>query len=530
MKVAFHDEGPYFIYEYVNQEGLERSRLTQSCFGKPMEEVLIKGDVSYIRHHYEQALEEKRAVEYSDIIVGSNGKLEARTELIPVFKGEDVTHVVAFTKVFARQQNVLNRQTDRLFYSFMDNAEEAFVIFDLDQRILTVNPAFYEMLGYDKNEIIKQKLSSLQGHEGDSINEYFLLLREGENIPRYSTTWYSKAGQPIYVSIAFTSILDDEGIPAGAVAIIQNLTEEKRTRDAFTATEQLYELIATHTQDLVELIQPDGTMTYVSPSHEAVLGYKPEEMAGDSIVNYVHPEDMRAIRAKFSNPTSSIENETFEYRIHTKTEGYLWAEANIKLVRDEGGSLHHFVSSSRDITKRKDAEEQLKVLAYTDELTGLTNRRVFKNILKKAVARVKRQPISKIGLLYLDGDHFKGINDAYGHLIGDQLLTKLANRLTSVVREEDLVSRIGGDEFAILLATIESPHEAIKVADRILEAMKTPFEIGDVRLTFSFSIGISVFPDEANNAEELLDRADRSLYAAKAQGKNEYVYSSWLDS
>ena len=174
---------------------------------------------------------------------------------------------------------------------------------------------------------------------------------------------------------------------------------------------------------------------------------------------------------------------------------------------------------------RKSAEENLRTAAQRDLLTGLPNRGLLEDRLEHAVSIALRKQTS-VALMFLDLDKFKSVNDTYGHLVGDALLSAVGERLTECIRESDTVARIGGDEFMVLLEEVTSDDDAKIVAEKIISAINKPFLIGARKVTTSTSIGIDVYPGDACNTETLMKNADKAMYEAKSSGRNNYqLYS-----
>lgn len=187
-------------------------------------------------------------------------------------------------------------------------------------------------------------------------------------------------------------------------------------------------------------------------------------------------------------------------------------ELSISEVRAGGKRL--FTAIIRDITERKRLEDKIQKMAHYDELTGLANRALFQDRLSQAIALARRRE-SKLGLLYLDLDRFKPVNDNYGHAAGDMLLCSVAERLRESVRESDTVARLGGDEFAVILTEIGSRVDAEAVAEKLRFSINEPYTLDDVIVSIGTSIGIAVFPDDAASGEDLVKMSDENMYRAK---------------
>jgi len=202
-----------------------------------------------------------------------------------------------------------------------------------------------------------------------------------------------------------------------------------------------------------------------------------------------------------------------------------WASAVYRPHRDGLGHIIGVIALIRDITQRKKAEQQIEYQAYHDALTGLANRRLFHEHLTLALALASRRRRT-VGVLFLDLDHFKLVNDTLGHTLGDDLLRQISARLRDCVREGDTVARVGGDEFTIVLQDMEAKEDAALVAQKVLHAIAAPIDLGGNRIYVTASIGITLFPDDGDDAETLLKNADNAMYRAKAEGRNTYQMST----
>ena len=211
-----------------------------------------------------------------------------------------------------------------------------------------------------------------------------------------------------------------------------------------------------------------------------------------------------------------------EHRIRARDGRWVWVLARGLACRDERGWAYRIAGSITDISRQKEVEEQLLHQAFHDALTDLPNRSLFMDRLTHALRRLNRKPDATLGLLFLDIDRFKVVNDSLGHSLGDELLRAVARRLERSVRPGDTVARLGGDEFTILVEDIESVEGAIRVADRIQIALSEPFELLDHRVYASASIGIAMRTPGYQEPEELLRDADLAMYRAKSRGRNRH--------
>ncbi|MFG1359275.1 diguanylate cyclase domain-containing protein [Xanthobacter pseudotagetidis] len=313
------------------------------------------------------------------------------------------------------------------------------------------------------------------------------------------------------------------------------LTEERE------ASEQrdLYALIAEHNTDTLVRGNLEGVRLYISSSVRDLLGYAPEEMVGRRAAELVHPDDLPEFRRMMEDVRAGrVELLRTEHRQRRKDGAYVWLEAYLKLTRDkETGAPDGYVASVRDISQRKAAEEALAFAASHDPLTGLPNRVVGEARLSAALARWAGGE-SAVAVLMLDLDRFKAVNDTLGHGAGDQVLHAAAERFRAELRAGDLVARVGGDEFLVVVeaqpapgagapapegaadAAAEAEAAASRLADRLIAAMAKPVMVAGRRVSVGLSAGIAAARPGRDTPAALLKAADAALYAAKAGGRN----------
>ena len=313
--------------------------------------------------------------------------------------------------------------------------------------------------------------------------------------------------------------------------VLRRITDDDVTEQSATITEEFavggerFELAVRGANDgLWDWDVRENAMRFSRRWH-TMLGYEVEEIGErpSEWFKRIHPEDLEAVRADIS---AHLEGETphfeAEHRIRAKDGRWIWVLARGLACRDERGWAYRIAGSITDITRQKDVEEQLLHQAFHDTLTDLPNRSLFMDRLTHALRRLDRKPDATLGLLFLDIDRFKVVNDSLGHGLGDELLRAVARRLLRSVRPGDTVARLGGDEFTILVEDIESVEGAIRVADRIQLALSEPFELLDHRVYASASVGIAMRTPGYRQPEELLRDADLAMYRAKSRGRNRH--------
>jgi diguanylate cyclase (GGDEF)-like protein/PAS domain S-box-containing protein len=262
---------------------------------------------------------------------------------------------------------------------------------------------------------------------------------------------------------------------------------------------------------------------YVSPAAADMLGLPLERVLGDRrvLIRAVHEEDRARVRDARRTMAAGGYNET--YRIVRPDGAIRWIHDRAFPVQDEAGRVHRIAGIAEDITDRKLAEERLMHLAHYDVLTSLPNRVLFYDRLRQALAQAKRSQWVT-GVMFMDVDRFKNINDTLGHAVGDRLLQQVSERLKSAVRSGDTVGRLGGDEFAIVLSNLGNAQNAQIVAQKILAAFSEPFRLEGAEIFVTTSIGITLYPDDSTEQDTLIKNADAAMYRAKEAGRNGYQF------
>lgn len=271
---------------------------------------------------------------------------------------------------------------------------------------------------------------------------------------------------------------------------------------------------------------PGWPVEVVSPNVEQLLGYSADEFLSGRI-GYgalIYPDDLdrviQEVTAASENDALNFEHEP--YRITRRDGTVAWLLDHSRVIRDAQGKATHYLGHLLDITATKQAEDRIQYLANFDALTGLPNRAHLDDHLKYAISVAKRRS-GQLALMFLDLDHFKDINDTLGHSVGDSLLIELAKRLFEGLREEDVVSRLGGDEFIVMLPDIDE-RSAAHVAQKLLDAIGEPYAVDHHDLSVTASIGIALYPGDGGDLESLSQKADTAMYRAKQEGRNGYRF------
>ena len=315
----------------------------------------------------------------------------------------------------------------------------------------------------------------------------------------------------------------------------------KRTELALREAELRYRTLIEQIPAIVYIAEAGetGDWVYISPQIESIVGYTPEQWMAHPrpFSTHLHPADRERVLAEEAFSQATGEPLHSEFRMLARDGRTVWIRDEALLIQDDAGRPVLWQGVMYDITEQKQAEEQVAFLAYHDKLTGLPNRVMFEELLDLAMTRARRSDLA-VAVLYVDLDNFKLVNDSLGHAAGDQALQMLGMRLREAVRETDVVARQSGDEFLVLLADVERGNRgprpeaensvviAQAIAERIHDALRSPFMIGDTEFFITASIGISLFPFDGEGTSVLLRNADAAMYRSKRSGPGGFAMFS----
>ena len=302
-----------------------------------------------------------------------------------------------------------------------------------------------------------------------------------------------------------------------AFPVASVLAERRVLTHRVARSERQYRMLADYSRDLIIRVGTHRNLDYISPSVTELLGWTREEY-DQQRWELIHPEDVAILRDTMDSLYEKGGLASIVYRCRHKQGHYIWLAANVRSVTDANGRAA-LVYSGRDVTSRVEAELALEQQARRDPLTGLANRLLFDERMALALARGGRNR-TRVGLLYIDLDYFKSVNDTHGHAVGDLVLREFARRLSGCIRSVDLGVRLGGDEFAVLVEDIATTQSLQFVANKLATAMREPMTLGELTLHVTASIGVGMSGCGQTDAAALIQLADGALYQAKAAGRD----------
>lgn len=381
-----------------------------------------------------------------------------------------------------------------------------------DGRLKSVNPAFTETLDYPEQELLSRPIFEFI-HPDDiqrTQAEFSMHQQEqGYETIDFENRWRRSDGS--YRCLQWRAVAYDDLF----YGVARDVTEQKRLEQKLHQAAAVFE----NTTESVVVTDPNANVLAVNRAFTEITGYQPHEVLGNT------PRLWRSHRhdAAFYQAMWAAVLETGEWR------GEIWnrrkngdvfpALLTINSVRDETGAVINYIAVMTDISALKSTQERFEHLAHHDPLTDLPNRLLFGARLEHALERARREK-QQVAVMFIDLDDFKLVNDTLGHPVGDQLLQEVARRLSGQLRKQDTVARVAGDEFSVILEEVKNSEDAVQVAKSLLSAFDTPIRVGSHELHVTISVGISIFPDDGDNATVLVKNADAAMFRSKREGRN----------
>lgn len=409
-------------------------------------------------------------------------------------------------------QQAMHDSEERLARFFAASYEGLF--FHDQGKILDINPAIPEILGYTVEETVGRQVMEFVALQ--SQQQTLRHMQAGFEGP-YEIFIIKKGGVKIPVEIRAKTV-EYQGRAIRVVAV-QDLTERKKTEDKSRLAASVFD----NTTEAIVITDAQRDIVAVNKAFTEITGYEPHEALGESPRFYQSGRHNKTLHAELSQSLETHGQWRGEILNRRKNGEIYPVWKCVTAIKDDEGRVTHYLSVFSDISAIKESEKRLSYLAHHDALTGLPNRLLFLASLNQALRRAKRHK-HQIALLFLDLDRFKLINDTLGHACGDRLLQEIAIRLKNCVRAEDTVARLGGDEFTIILSEVAHAEDAAILAKKIIHAVAQPLHVEGHEITTSTSIGISIYPDDAEDSEGLAKAADAAMYRAKESGRHNYQF------
>jgi diguanylate cyclase (GGDEF)-like protein/PAS domain S-box-containing protein len=388
--------------------------------------------------------------------------------------------------------------------------------------IVEVNQAAIAHYGYSREEFLGFTVRDLwdpAARESYDLNMQERMQRDNVRVLRRHRT---KDGRIIDVEVTARRLIV-EGRPVW-LTLVNDITDRRRAEAALRESEEQFRQLANNIPQAFWITNLGRReTTYISPAAASLTGRPLEELYRDprALICAIHEEDRR--RVYEARKTAVGGGYDLTYRVVKPDGSIRWVHDRAFPVRDAAGNAYRIAGIAEDITDRKAAEERLMHLAHYDVLTNLPNRVLFYDRLGQTLAQARRNQWI-VGVLFIDIDRFKNVNDTLGHAVGDKLLQQVAERLKRSVRSGDAVGRLGGDEFAVMLSNLSSAQDASHVAQKIMASFNEPFKLEGADFYVTSSIGVTLYPDDSVEQEVLIKNADAAMYRAKELGRNTYQF------
>ncbi|WP_430790478.1 sensor domain-containing protein [Virgibacillus flavescens] len=415
-----------------------------------------------------------------------------------------------------KEERNQSKKNEQFFQSLYKKNPDIILTFDTDGKLLNTNK-IAEFYGYIEEELLQQSVVSyIVPDQIDTTLENFHIALNGESTS-FDTAIFSKDGERYELFVTYIPTIVSARV-IGVFAILKDITANKKAKYALTEAEEKYRNLSENSLVGIYITQA-GKFNYANPKLLEMLGYEENELYAVNVMDCIHPDDhqivMENIKKRIVSDSAAVQ---YQYRMVKKDKTILYVQNYGSTMMYKGEIAA--IGAILDVTDQKQAQATIEYMAYHDALTGLTNRRFFYNQLK---AILDQDTTKRLAVIFFDLDRFKIINDSMGHNVGDQLLQQIAVRLTEEIGDLGELSRNGGDEFLFSLVN-EKKEKVSMVAEKILHCFTKPFYIDQYELYTTPSIGISTFPQDGNDVDALIKKADSAMYKAKRNGTNNFQY------
>jgi len=531
--IAYIDTGRR--YKFVNNTFLrQRGKSRHEVIGRTTEEVLGAEAARLADPHVARALA-GQTVTYERLVNNAEGqKRWFNIRTVPDmdrFGQVQGLYVVGMDIHDIKMAKETAEASEAELRAAMDSLPYPMVYVDRDFRYRMVNKRLEAMLGKTREQLLGKDLREVFGEvRYAEVMPFWKRALAGETVTAERLIGTDPATQR-WMIVRYTPRFDATGKIIGLYSAATDIDELKRAELDLRRANWLLSSHFENTPLAVIEWDPTFRVRRWSPQAEKIFGWREEELAGKHYREWRFVVDGDAAQADAVTEKLITQREpraTSLHRNHRKDGRVIWCEWYNSSLRDDAGNIISILSLAQDVTTRVLAEERLVHQATHDSLTGLPNRTMLQDRLRQAISRARRGG-HRIACMFIDLDRFKDVNDTLGHRIGDELLREMASRLSRVVRESDLLVRLSGDEFMVVLEQVTDLESPRFVASKLLDEIRQPSRIEGHEIHISGSVGISLFPDDAEDVESLLKNADMAMYRAKELGKNAYqIFSADL--
>ena len=518
ITVLDFNEGFSRLLGYSREETIGESELDLSFWANANERAMIIERVRLEREvlDYETTLRTRDGVIVHVEI--SLRYVEIDNQLCMLCIGRDITKRISAEAALVESEEKFEKV-------FSQSPDGIVILRESDGVITDLNEAMLSRCGYLREEMIGKSVDELenfvQPEEWQTATD---LVREEGTLVNQTVTLRNKQGEELPSSISATTVeLSGE---AFTMVIAKDISKQRATEKRLRRSEERFRGIFENAPIGIMLIDMQGRIFQANHTAATLLAYDEDDLLGTHLSRLVSSVDRQSLKESLSDLiVKQDRTHRSERRMICQNGLEIWTNFHVVLQPNDASEALYYIVQIADITDIKRSQQRMEQMAFYDTLTNLANRRLFHERLEKAIEHCIRTN-RESALLFLDLDNFKRVNDTLGHQIGDHLLREVAARLQQCVRKEDTVGRTGGDEFTILLAEITSPTDAGVVAQKILNHLREPIHVSGHPLIVTTSIGITVLPGDALDANELMRNADLAMYKAKERGRNNFQYYS----
>ncbi|MFZ1982614.1 MAG: EAL domain-containing protein [Smithella sp.] len=419
-------------------------------------------------------------------------------------------------------------QSEERYRTILDEMADAYYEVNLAGNFTFVNDSLCRHLGQSKEELLGASFrDSIAREDIETVyNAFGRIYRTGKPERDISYKVIRKDGTTGFAENSGFPLRNQKGEIIGFRGVGRDITQRRQMEETLRQSEERYRTIIKEMEEWYFETDLAGNITFFNDIFADVLGYSQKELTGVNFQSFIRKEEADSVYRLFNQVFKTgkpIRNFPYEFM---QTDGtVISAEFSIFPKRDKEGMVCGFRGVGHDITERKEAERKIQYQATHDALTGLPNRLMFSQLLNQAIKSARRYK-RQFAVLFLDLDRFKIINDTMGHDAGDELLQEIAARLKNTLRAVDITARLGGDEFVILIDEVSDSNNVAIVAHKILNSIIKSLTIMKQECRVTASIGISIYPKDAEDEQSLMKNADMAMYLAKEEGKNNYQFYS----